>query len=440
MINNIVRFLMQYRDRLQKEKVTPLSTNALALVNILLTTKDENNTTYTKIGLFRKPTKAGLLSDDDAMIEGRKKLREMIAHRVVYSPKQDESFGYTLSQATKNKIKDLAEGINMGITRSVKSFGQEIQKEFVGRTEPPYNLVALTDYNRKTHTLLTAIAYEASNLTAKLLVDRLEQAIKDLDIQVSHKNLIDIFNQEMYIGFLQNFIDWKLPVNPNDWVTGLNDYIVYLDSNENWYKFLSEIYDEYSEYEFRKELTKYNVADVNDWGQEGRPQGISINSDNFEAFVQKQINAATIKNVEPDDLRLKMLNELLKITLRDRESPSVTCEENNTKLLVKGRYVRLNDVNVAHCGDDTRKISILALHTVFIDSNIDALGKRLDIGVVAPKWYIYGDRTFKLSGATDNMTADSGLFGLPGVNAGNCIGLALNIVNGERLHVIGKHI
>lgn len=116
------------------------------------------------------------------------------------------------------------------------------------------NLGASTNYYQKSYTQLTAIVNATNNLTPKLLVEQLEWRSKDLNVSISHDYLVDISHQEKYTNFLQNFTVKKLPVNPNDWVTGLKDCITFHEDNKNWYKFLAELYDEYSQYEIQKNL------------------------------------------------------------------------------------------------------------------------------------------------------------------------------------------
>lgn len=446
---NIVHFLTEYRNRLQNDKVTPFTTNALALVDILLTTSDDGHT-YPKIGLFRKPDDTGTLDKIPLMVEGRAKIRELINNHTTYTTKLDYNFGYTLSDTAKLKMFELVEVINTGITLNMKKIGQELQAAF--NSVDWGSLAALTNYYQKSYTQLTAIVNGTSYLTPKLLVDRLERTSNDMNVSISHDYLADIAHQEEYINFLQNFTVKKLPVSPNDWVTGLKGCLTYLEDNKNWYKFLAELYDEYSQYEIQKSLSLWNVVDINDWGQMHKPQGIFINADNFWTFVNKQKHVPLIKNERPDEFRLNSLNALLNVTLR--HVPAFNCIEQNTILQVMSDYVQLNNIEGFSkiCGNSLRKIHVYAAHTVFIDGDIDGNDKRLEVVIMAPNWFIYGDRSFNLMGsnsgpvttatvvAKPNSAAEAGVPGMPGGNAGSFYGIGLKFINGEKLKIIGKSI
>lgn len=196
------------------------------------------------------------------------------------------------------------------------------------------------------------------------------------------------------------------------------------------------------------------MADINDWGQgqKNKPKGIFINADNFWTFVKKQKYVPLIKTNRPDEFRLNSLRALLYITLR--HVPVFNCIEQNTILQVMSDYVQLNNLDQYSkiCGNSLRKIHVYATHTVFIDGDIDGKGKRLEVVIMAPNWFFYGDRSFNLMGsdsgpvttatvaAKPNSEAKAGVPGLPGGNAGSFYGIGLKFINGEKLKIIGKSI
>lgn len=449
MVNNIVVFLEDYRQRLLGEEKSTYNDYTLELIDILLK-KSEDGKTYQKIALFRKPDEAGPLDKIESMVEGRRKIRDMLFNHTTYAERVGDEFGYTISEASRIKLIALTEVINQRITAQVRNINKEIEDAFRGEERKLGNLVSLTNRYQTASGALIAIREDAKNLTGTLLVARLIEATNVLRVEISREYLNEILDQERYISFITNYTTDRLPVNPTEWVTGLKDCIDYLEETKNWFKFLSDIYDQYSQYEFRRELTKYNVSDVNDWNTEGKAQGIYINSGNFWTFVQKQKNAALIKNQTPTEFQLTVLNNLLNITIR--QVPVVSCEADNMKLVVKGDFIRTSEINVTQCGDKLERLHIFALHTVFVDSDINAVGLRLNLSVIAPKWYIDGDRTFNLSApinvfnytkaadssTTPNRTADAGGPGKPGGNSGNFIGIGFNFVNGDKLTVSGK--
>lgn len=214
---------------------------------------------------------------------------------------------------------------------------------------------------------------------------------------------------------------------------------------------------------FVKDLAIYKTDYVENWAQDEKPQGIYIDGSNFQTYLQKQTNVPLSKQYTPNDFQLRTLNEILNITLW--QTPKITCEKSYRRLVVKGDYVRLSEIDMNMCGSHLRRVEIYALHTVFIDCDIDAVGKRWDLVILASKWFIFGDRTLNLSGlgggnfeydaivnyprpdADEGFPrlsgkirpkASDGLPGKPGGNAGHFYGIGYQFINADRLKIFGK--
>lgn len=448
-IETIVEFLETYRNRLQGEEKSDFNIYALELLRILLQ-KNQDGQTYKRIGIFRKPDEAGPLNEIDIMVEGRAKIREIILNRTTYGNKIDEYFGYTISETSRLKLIDLTHAVNEEIRENVEKISSEFEKNFRDEERKLGNLGALTERFERSYNLLTALNGKSNKLNASLLVTELINVANTLSISISHEFLDEILNLAKYVGFVQEFSEDRLPLNPNDWMVGLKNCTVYLNRTKNWFKFLYEFHSRYSQYEHRLKLSQYNVSNIDDWGSDGKPQGIHINSDNFQKFVKKQENPALISDLEPTEFQLNVLNNLLDITIK--RVPIMTCETDSNTLLVKGDYVRTSEINTKQCDEPLERIHIFALHTVFIDSSIDAFNRTLNVSIIAPKWYIFGDQTLNLSGANNsftyakasnsssvpNVAAEPGAPGQAGRNAGNFVGLGKTFINGEKLQIFGK--
>lgn len=251
MTSNIVKFLRDYRYQLQSEKVTSFTTYALALIDILLTTNDGGQT-YDKIGLFRKPEEAGSLDQINAMIEGRRKLRHLIANSTAYATKSDSVFGYTLSADSKMKIIDLVAEIDLTISQNIESIGREVRNDLEKKTRNLGKLVTVANYFQSVQTRLTEARTNLTSIPIEVFVNRLENVTNEFHFPIMREHLADIRNNEQYIYFFQNFSDKPLPIHHNDWITGLNDCVAFCEDNKNWFTFLANIYEKYSQYGFRK--------------------------------------------------------------------------------------------------------------------------------------------------------------------------------------------
>lgn len=448
LIQRMIVFYDEYRNTMLNQPQTAFSQQVLNLLDILTTTRD-NGTTYDKLALFRRPDEAGTLDKIELMVDGRKNIREMLNERLVYSKRIDSDFGYTISSDSKGNLTLLAAGINAIIANTVRNVSKEIEAHLNSETIHLGNLGNLTNRFQQAYVEITKIVNEAEHLTPSGLSARLHAVCKSLRIPISSEHLDNLDNQEEYIKFLQNFTADALPINPTGWVVGLKNCTQYLEENKDWYKFLYDIYEAYSQYEFRRSISDYNVSNIDDWGTSGKPQGIYIDRVNFWKFVQKQKTPAIKQNQKPNEFQLNTLNSLLRITIIQR--PTVTCANDGTTMVVKGDYISLSEVDLTACGEQCHTLHIFALHTVYVDSDLSTGGKAMNISILATRWYIWGDRRITVDGAdagnvatemakngTKNEAAAAGLPGLAGGRAGNFLGLGLNFVNGDRLKVHGK--
>lgn len=446
---NIADFLEEYRgEQVKLQDSNPMARYAVELLDILLTSRD-NGTTFEKIAVFKKPTEPGPLNELPKMVEARELIRDIVLNRTTYAKKIIDDFGYTISDSSKLKLVDIVGGINDGIEDIVKQIGAEIQSGYEADNSQLGNLVVLIKRYQLAHGNLTAIKEGAAKLTPELFIARLKQAAVDLNVTVSGAHLEGISNRTLYIRFLQNFTTEALSVKVADWVDGLDDCIKHLETNGNWYRFLSDIYAAYSAYEFRGKIDKYNVSNLDNWGK-GGDQGIHIDSENFQQFAQVQTVASLVQNLKPTQFQLDTLNRLLEATIRQR--PTITCDKDNAAMTIEADYVRLSDIQLALCGDSVQHLYIFALHTVYIDFNLRTPGRALDVSILATRWYIWGDREITVGGADGGVVAKdaaaastksdeagaAGIPGLPGGPSGHFVGLGLNFESDDKLKVHGK--
>lgn len=447
-IRSIADFLREYQAEMMKNPLAPFNKVALQLLDILLTSRD-NGITYDKIGLFRKPMQTGKLNTIKAFVDEKEAIRTMIISNMVYSPRNKEDFGYTISSDSKLRILKLAEKINELIANDIRNISNEIQKYYSDNTTLDANFQALADRFELGHRRLSPIVDGVADLTLPVFLDRLLNATTALDIPISHEYMLDVRNQERYIAFLQEFSDTPLSLNANLWVRAIDECLRFVRNQAQWYGFLSSLYEEFSSYDFREDLTKYNVANIDDWGSTGKRQGIFIDAKNFAAFAKKQKNGDSMDGVQPTQQQLDVLNRMLDVMLK--QQPVYECVAANTTLVVRGEFVRLKNINLTQCGDALKVLNVFALDTVFVDEGIDRTGQQWKVAIVAPRWYIYGNEVvINLNGsrgedvageaanATSPRPGDAGLPGLPGGNAGHFLGIGRVFENGNKLKILGE--
>ncbi|GIY00532.1 uncharacterized protein CEXT_769451 [Caerostris extrusa] len=128
------------------------------------------------------------------------------------------------------------------------------------------------------------------------------------------------------------------------WTNEFKEVAKSLHESEKWYRFLNSLYTKLSEYEIQKNRRNYNVADLEDWGKPGKPQGIAITSSSFGLFLSKLSNYDIvdydgIKSITITAQQLEELNKVLNLTLK--HAVHVKCAESSVTL--KGNYISLNE-------------------------------------------------------------------------------------------------
>lgn len=210
--------------------------------------------------------------------------------------------------------------------------------------------------------------------------------------------------------------------------------------NSNWYIFLFEVYIFFASYEVQKDVTVYNVADLSDWGEPNKPQGLQITDTNFLEFTKLLPNITA--PATPYSLsKLKELNEIIDITLRS--PPQFECQDDS--ISVRGIFIKTSDIRVEFpplpCpSNSVSKLNVFALNTFYVDDDLNLDGYE-ELNIVADKWEILRSTSFNLNGfdgeeqGPSNTEGRTGESGKAGTNAGNFFGSADKIINGHLLRV-----
>lgn len=206
--------------------------------------------------------------------------------------------------------------------------------------------------------------------------------------------------------------------------------------NSNWHKFLFEVFNFFASYEVQKDVTIYNVANLSDWVESNKPQGLQINETNFFEFTKLLPNITA--PVAPYSLsKLNELNDIINITLKS--PPQFRCQGDS--MTVKGNFIKSSDLQPSACSSDSvSKLNVFALNTFFVDDDLNLNGYE-ELNIVADKWEILRSTLFNLNGldgeeqAPPNAEGRTGESGKAGTNAGNFFGSANKIINGHLLRV-----
>lgn len=374
----------------------------------------------------------------DINVVHRRAIENLLKRRPVFI-----SAGSTgVQNQTVNQVFSLVKEIDDVVTENMRHIADEIRGHYINNH---------TAHVNRQH--IEAITGHASSLTPSSLANELLHVSIALQAPISPEYLLNITEQQQFIDALQTISTTSFALDANRWVQPLAEVADQLANTELWHSFLTEIHANHSQLDFRKDLKRFNVSNLDDWGVADRPQGLPrITNDNFQAFAMKLQSSAALLKYQPTDSELDVLNRLLDITVR--QAARVSCDTDSTRLVVSGDYVRLSDVDLNACGDiDKLKVlNVFALHTVIVDKGLDAVGREWQVSIIAPRWVVDGEQHIGLSGSdaaavggeaaansTGSKAGDDGVPGAPGGNAGHFLGIGREFVNGDKLKVTGEN-
>lgn len=297
-------------------------------------------------------------------------------------------------------------------------------------------------YQSKLDLLKRAKMHIASKDTAQTLLSGKVQEFHNLAHAFNLRNLstndLNLIEQhEKYLNELKALAraDINLPIH--DWIATSSNTTNFISTEFNWYSLLEKIYEFLASYEVQRNTAAYNVANLADWAQFNKPQGLTVSQNNFDKFVKQ---FTSVSEFEPNESKLNEINDILKTTLKS----SVKYECNGQTMIIKGNFVKSSDIQLSKCplNNALGKINIFALDTFYVDSDLN-LNECTDIElhIFSTTFYVQQAATFNLNGKHgENQPLPScrGTLGKPGklgMNTGNFFALANRIRNGELLTV-----
>lgn len=230
--------------------------------------------------------------------------------------------------------------------------------------------------------------------------------------------------------------DINLPIR--DWIAISSNSNNLITTEFNWYALLAKIYEFLATYEVQKRTSAYNVANLGDWAQWNKPQGLTISSANFNEFIQRFTIASEFT---PNESKLIEINEIVKITLKS--PPTYVCNGGQT-MVITGNFVKSSDIQLDKCGQmwTLKKIIVFAVDTFFVDGDLQLTEYTdIELHIFSTIFSVQQKATFHLNGkdgetqSLQNLAGAAGKPGNLGMNSGNFFALTKQIRNGELLTV-----
>lgn len=250
-------------------------------------------------------------------------------------------------------------------------------------------------------------------------IKNLTQAF-DVNQRVSISELNRIYPLENTLNTIKSIAgnEFELPVR--DWIAMSSKAINYQNSMYDWYSFLNKSYQYFGDYDRQKNKQEIPTIDEN----------------NFKKFTQEvQWNADYI----PTESKIKEFNEIVNMTM---SPPTIQCD--GELMTIKGTFVKSSGIqNACPSMNAITIIKVYVLDTFYVDGNLYLnKTKEVELQIIAKIWDIRVPATFHLNGingephaAPTEKSGVPGKCGNPGTNAGNFIGYANEIINGNRLSI-----
>ncbi|OXU29345.1 hypothetical protein TSAR_008879 [Trichomalopsis sarcophagae] len=421
----------------------------IQFINALLTKANGN---YTNIGILRQPNQPGKYRNITILQDLKPSLLKVVNNNIVFKTHKKSDFRHTISDNSKIYLRDLIEKINEDIVSNIAKICKEIEKYCSNRIEPFNDFQDLHNkfrmgYNLFSSTKTAAISFEEP----RQMVEQITKNIISLNITVSNENFQNIINLSEYLQFIKTINNELTVVKPVEWAEGLTNLVTYLDDSQRWYNFLINFYDILSKYHVQQHYQQhFDTVEKLENQIKLNEKNPSVISKELKLFLDKVSKADSekeydnIKNIRQlSAVKLKFLNNLLNLTLKYNVDSS--CDSDNN-LIIKGQYVRLNEANSASC-KKPKSIRIFALDKVFIDTDLNKTGDRVQLSIIAPKLEIIGSPSIILNGSPGASFIDeqaknaskpgakgeNGNPGNPGGPTGHFISISQNVANSEHL-------
>lgn len=434
------QFLRAFKENVPKISDEVFSAKVTKLVDALLS---KNGTSYERIGIFRRPDEAGPLSENSLLQEGKRFMKKMFVDVIQYTRVKPNDFGYSISDRSKNEIKDLIEEINKTIKIYVQEVGIEMEAVVDARHQQVKDIREferfLLNVQEKIDSFHKSVGYE---MNLKNFVGELLNLIVDIRVNISKKSLSEILKQGKYLDFLELVSERKIEGSSSKWKEGLSQITDYLNQMKEWYSFLNKFYDLLSSYQIQKSKSKFTYLYESTIS--------TLAHEKFKQFTKSQHDfhvSNSLETMKLDDTQITTLNNLIRSTLNT--SMGINYDQSLKGHIITGDYVILSDVDNKYLSSNDKVISIFATSKIFIDKNITKSRMDDDLSnfvMVAPTWEIIGSERIDLDGNDGDpfpsrfpmdqeagSDGENGSPGNPGHAGANFFGIAQKFVNSENL-------
>ncbi|XP_014283567.1 uncharacterized protein [Halyomorpha halys] len=435
-VGGIAGFMLSALKDLEKEGHGSSSQyeRDIRFIKILLVNVNED---YEKIGIFRKPEEAGRLSELDETLEERNLLQKIVLNNIQFIETEKGDFGYTLSADSHNHVTELVNIINEEVSGDIIRLSYEVERYY--RSKEDFDLELWRTTFESLYEVFSGIQTEAltnRDNDSQQYLKRVIDNIKTIDSKISEIYLKKISSKYRQLEFLKTVSERGHRVDPSCVAQGIAQVKEFFHHSSKWYKFLCKLYSILTSYSIQMSST-FNTFVLEE--EDVRLSEISLDPNLYKIF-NDDLGYDNIKDVILNKSKIKTFEHLLNIVLKDNVE---TSRPTNERLLIVGRFLKLSEIKRIFQNYKPKRIDILALNKIFIDSDLDETGNELQLTIIAPTWDIIGEPCIRLDGRSGAAHeppkaangGERGSAGLPGGAAGIFVAVGHQFINDEHLRV-----
>ncbi|OXU22294.1 hypothetical protein TSAR_003558 [Trichomalopsis sarcophagae] len=441
--------------------------------------KDEHGH-YKKIGIFRKPNTSGVFSSIALLQENRRQLKQVVHKNIIFSKYHKNDFNFTVLAAYDitryhttsgiNTVKydnfdysqlfrELFNNVEKKLVYYLTSIRPEIEKYYYKEEEQFSDIHDLYNKTQSWNDVLSTQQEAISRcVDLRCAINGITQIIIDHGVSPKDEQFLSIKRHLKYLDFVNALTGDSIASRFSVWIKAFAAGIqAYLDDSKQWYNFFIYLHDALSSYDVQKNINAASLS--NRVVFQNYFEKKTIIDTNFESIldsisatllneIKKNDTYVNIVNVKLDEVKLTFLNKILDKTLKNEVS--YPCRKDN-KLSLKGYNVKLSSIFDRNCSHSS-VIEIFALNKVFIDTNLDRTGEKVQLSIIAPTWEVTHNSKIILDGKSGEdhnpkktrdghgfgLAGDDGSAGKPGGPSGSFFGIGQHYTEIKHLVITAR--
>lgn len=446
-IRAVISLLRATRDELEWNLHTFSPKESIAvrddikLIDILTRENESDNEEIKKIKIFRLASETGSVQNMPILQYEMVEIKSMIQRDTNYISSEKQDFVFDISNDTRHRIPQLIEETKRRLLLDVLTMKNIIKNSFEQIEKENFDLNILRDKMIEGYKIISQI--KTDDLRSFLL-DIIEAA-SHLTIEIPVTALNNFQKHIETYDFLNTFEEQYHKTIAFNVSGGLLEVTKYLDESNIWTDFLIRLHDSLSEYNIQKMVNDYEeetaeIMELCTIDADKEKNVTDIGLKDFVEIVNSDLYPLDpiIEGMKVNAIKLTYLRTILYQTMAQQAEKNCSPK----KITVQGHIVRIVDLIEMKCPGDIQFFEIFAMHKIYIDADIEIIGKDVQFTIIAPTWYIVGNkRKITLNGENGKQhkgQAPKEMVGEPGnagYSAGSFMGIGNKFINENKLEI-----